>query len=61
MWKNWTNKINAVVAIDSFKGSLSAFQSGKAVKEAMDINNAYENLKSTAEQVFKLIKVKNYE
>ena len=53
--------MNVVVAIDSFKGSLSTFQSGKAVKEAMDINNAYENLKSTAEQVFKLIKVKNYE
>lgn len=45
-----------VVAIDSFKGSLSTIEAGKAIKEAMDVNNAYKNLKDTACQVFKLIK-----
>lgn len=48
------NKI--VVAIDSVKGSLSTFESGRAVEGAMNVNNAFNNLKETARQGFRLLK-----
>lgn len=46
-----------VIAIDSFKGSLSSLQTGSAVKDAilrLD-SNAYKNLEAAAYQVFRLI------
>ena len=51
--------MKVVVAIDSFKGSLTSLQAANAVKEAVlkANENAYNNLTATAYQVFRLLEV----
>ena len=57
-----SNSMKVVIAIDSFKGSLSSMEAGNAaslgvttLEEAMDVETAKKNMTLAVEQVFRLL------